>query len=333
METCNRHLGESQLADSKVTFTCARKAGHPGPCTARLGHARDLDEACKTKPHPLDNKALTTPVAKSNLFTMRAASKSSHKSAVLQVVGEPYTVPSPDVLWLRLKLCFDELFELTRACGFTVYAPEPPALGVEMQLEEWKNLTVKHDLDHDLEEIIDGVCDLIYVATGLLVACGVPDLPHLLEVNRCNNAKFPDGVAIISESGRYEKPVGWKPPIHTGLTGVQHRTHLTLEGVNCEEVAPGWAVGIVRQRLFQAMAEADKKSAEYTDAQTRRLGHLELAAVKDYRRHLEAAINALFPKGAGGPGLASAGQDKQGDTGGTEVQHGEGEGRHAGDSP
>lgn len=331
MKTCNLPLGESQLADSKVTFTCARKAGHPGKCTARLAEAHSLDEACKPKPHPLDNKTLTTPVAKSNLFTMRAASKSSHKSAVLQVVGEPYTVPSPDVLRLRLKLCFDELFELTKACGFTIYAPQaPPDVAVEMQLEEWENLTVKHDLDHDLEEIIDGACDLIYVATGLLVACGVPDLPHLLEVNRCNDAKFPDGVAIISASGRYEKPVGWQPPVHTGPAGVQYRAP-SLVWEKTDE--PYWPLAFVRQRVLQAMAEADKKSAEYTDAQTRRLGHLELAAVKDYRRHLEAAINALFPKGTGGPGLASAGQDKQGDTGGTEVQHGEGEGRHAGDSP
>jgi hypothetical protein len=66
----------------------------------------------------------------------------------------------------------------------------------------------------DLIGIIDGCCDTIYVTVGTLCAMGVPDLPHLDEVNRANNDKFPGGVAFLNEDGKFLKPEGWTPPDH-----------------------------------------------------------------------------------------------------------------------
>lgn len=68
----------------------------------------------------------------------------------------------------------------------------------------------------NLEGIIDGGADAIYTATGVILACGAPDLPHLEEVCRANDSKFPGGVATIRPSdGKYLKPEGWKGPDHT----------------------------------------------------------------------------------------------------------------------
>lgn len=66
-----------------------------------------------------------------------------------------------------------------------------------------------------LDDMIDGCCDTIYVAVRALCALGAPDLPHLAEVCRANNAKFPGGEAIIDpNTGKYLKPPGWTPPNH-----------------------------------------------------------------------------------------------------------------------
>ena len=81
-----------------------------------------------------------------------------------------------------------------------------------------------------MEAIIDGCCDTIYVATGTLAVCGVPDLPHLDEVCRANNAKFPGGQGVCNTYGKYTKPEGWVPPNHFDTADKYH-------GLSLQDVA------------------------------------------------------------------------------------------------
>lgn len=84
--------------------------------------------------------------------------------------------------------------EFHRAMGHTV--GETPAvrdekLRINLITEEYKEL-LKALAKDNLLETIDGVCDLVYVALGTLVAAGVPIDPFWREVHRSNMAKLPD---------------------------------------------------------------------------------------------------------------------------------------------
>ena len=61
----------------------------------------------------------------------------------------------------------------------------------------------------NFEGVIDGLCDLIYVALGTAVACGVDLEPFFDEVHRSNMAKFG---GPIRDDGKILKPEGWEPP-------------------------------------------------------------------------------------------------------------------------
>ena len=50
---------------------------------------------------------------------------------------------------------------------------------------------------------------------------GVPENIHEEEVCRANNDKFPGGVAILREDGKFLKPEGWCGPDHAGLREAQ----------------------------------------------------------------------------------------------------------------
>lgn len=98
--------------------------------------------------------------------------------------------------------------ETILALGFDVRAV--PALSGSLSV-------VPHGLKIDLEGIIDGACDLQFVTGGVFAACGVPDVPHLEEVCKANEAKFPNGKAKVNADGKYLKPLGWEPPNHKAL--------------------------------------------------------------------------------------------------------------------
>lgn len=152
--------------------------------------------------HPFLSK-----VALSCLFTKGVAAKQDPRQKVLPSYG----VPDLETRRLLAKLILEEAEETIEALGFFVYEEGDCSLGVA-------ELTGRKSDESDLEKVIDGCCDTIYVATGCLVACGVPDLPHLAEVCRANNQKFPGGVAIINpDTGKYLKPPLWSPPDHTSI--------------------------------------------------------------------------------------------------------------------
>jgi hypothetical protein len=146
-----------------------------------------------------------TPTALSNLFTMTATGEVRPEVALPEV-------PSIPPIGVRM---LEEALETISALGFKI---KPTETGFYNEIRSMDDLRlVSHGDPPDLEGIIDGCCDVIYVATGTLLACGVPDVPHLEIVNRANNAKFPGGVATLNDHGKFQKPAGWEPPDHMAL--------------------------------------------------------------------------------------------------------------------
>lgn len=162
---------------------------------------------------PRDYLHMLSPTARSNLFTKGATVGTDAR----QAVPSKYTIPKDTGVRLLLaKLMLEETLETIAALGVTlVVAGEEESVSVSMENAVW---TCGSVASANLEQIIDGACDTIYVATGVLCAVGAPDLPHLKEVAKCNDAKFPGGVARVDPAtGKYLKPLGWVGPDHNAV--------------------------------------------------------------------------------------------------------------------
>lgn len=63
-------------------------------------------------------------------------------------------------------------------------------------------------------EIIDAICDLLYVVYGAAIALGIDIDPFFNEVHRSNMSKLdPDtGKPIVREDGKILKPSSYSPP-------------------------------------------------------------------------------------------------------------------------
>lgn len=155
-----------------------------------------------------------TSTADSCLFTKKAAALLDSRQRVPDGI---YQIPDEPTRELCAKLVLEEALETIKALGFDLI--DRDGNGKETYVTDPHLVSSsKEPVDYlpDLEDIIDGCCDVIYVATGTLIACGVPDAPHLAEVCRANNSKFPDGKAIMHPtSGKYLKPEGWLAPDHS----------------------------------------------------------------------------------------------------------------------
>lgn len=134
----------------------------------------------------------------SNLYTMGVASKVDNRQSIPE---KPYVMPNEETRFLRAKLIMEEALETVRGLGYNF---------VDGHLS-------RREEGPSLEAIIDGCCDVNYVTTGTLVACGVPDMPHYAEVNHCNNSKFPLGEVFVNEYGKFLKPKGWVGPDHANV--------------------------------------------------------------------------------------------------------------------
>jgi predicted HAD superfamily Cof-like phosphohydrolase len=145
--------------------------------------------------------------ALSNLYTMGCTAEVDPR----QCIPEVTTIPPPETLLLRERLHVEEaLLELSKAMGFLVIYD-----GTDQgKIHTLDDLKFEQVCEPSLEDIIDACCDAIYVLTGTLIACGVPDIPHLNAVNRANNAKFPEGKAVADANGKFQKPKDWQPPNH-----------------------------------------------------------------------------------------------------------------------
>lgn len=114
-------------------------------------------------------------------------------------------MPSFEVRQLRARLTLEEALEKIKGLGFevTVRNTYEPVNMNEVVLLECG--------EPNLEEIIDGCCDLNVITTGTLIACGLPDVVFQNEVDKNNLAKFGPGHSI-REDGKLIKPPGHKPP-------------------------------------------------------------------------------------------------------------------------
>lgn len=155
--------------------------------------------------NPLDLLKAMTPTQKYTVFTSGVTSRKDSRQAVPNL----YTVPNREVRRLWAKLLLEETLETITALGFKVIDDENSDDGIKLST---------YELDHQpLEDIINGCCDTMYVATGVLTMCGVPDIGHLMEVNQANASKFPDCEAIVDSNGKFLKPEGWQLPNHARI--------------------------------------------------------------------------------------------------------------------
>lgn len=66
----------------------------------------------------------------------------------------------------------------------------------------------------DVPEMVDALCDLLYVTYGAAVDLGVDLEPFFAEVHRANMAKVG---GHRRDDGKWVKPADWQPPDITGL--------------------------------------------------------------------------------------------------------------------
>lgn len=166
---------------------------------------------------------LISQVAMSNLFTMGVVAEADPRRAI----PADYEIPNQQTRELRARLILEEALESIHALGFDVKIERGP-ISSHINIETIDVLSFVSNRTPDLEGIIDGCCDTIYVATGTLCAIGAPDIPHMNEVCKANDAKFPDCKAILNEHGKFQKPAGWKPPDHIPIIN-RHPTSLKAQ--------------------------------------------------------------------------------------------------------
>jgi len=147
------------------------------------------------------------------------AAKSQHQrrveafmAAAGQVVPRQVEMPPAEVRRLRAALILEEALEtIVRGlgcsvrvqCGLSLHLLNPDFQGVLDMIIP--------DKMPNMEELVDGCCDLKVVTTGTLSAAGVPDLEHQRMVDVCNLAKFGPG-GHKDASGKWIKPPDWKAP-------------------------------------------------------------------------------------------------------------------------
>jgi hypothetical protein len=102
---------------------------------------------------------------------------------------------------LRCKLIAEESAEFTEACGFPMTA------------QPWLH-SVRPARDPDWPEMIDALCDIIYVTMGAACAMGIDLDPFFDEVHRSNMAKVG---GPVRDDGKRLKPAGWTPPDIAGV--------------------------------------------------------------------------------------------------------------------
>ena len=154
----------------------------------------------------MSGQMMFSPAMVSNLYTITCTSQADPQQTLPAV---PYTVPCEYVRRLRAKLILEEAIETINGLGFTVKAMSDAA-----DISIVPSFASRPASWQYMEAVIDGCVDTIYVATGTLAAYGVPDLPHIVEVNRANDAKFPGGKATLNDIGKFQKPKDWVGPDH-----------------------------------------------------------------------------------------------------------------------
>lgn len=189
---------------------------HVADCGNRLMTPLPLPSEAKATPAPLSQSEALTAVSR------RLVEVSDERDALRARVAE-LEKEVPDV-----ELDVDEFFE---AMG--IHAPasyQPPsepirALRANMLVEEAHEFRAAAAAGN-VPEMLDGAVDIIYVAIGFFLDCGLPFAPFWAEVHRSNMAK---AGGPRREDGKVLKPPGWKPP---DIAGVLRRVLAEQEASN-----------------------------------------------------------------------------------------------------
>jgi predicted HAD superfamily Cof-like phosphohydrolase len=122
-------------------------------------------------------------------------------------------VPKPDIggtfpFELRVKLLLEEVIEFAQACGFDTF------VDANHDTQELESSIVPNLDKPDMINMIDGLCDILYVAYGAACAMGIDLEPFFKEVHESNMTKLDPngGFAKKREDGKGLKPEGFKPP-------------------------------------------------------------------------------------------------------------------------
>ena len=125
-----------------------------------------------------------------------------HQRSFMEACGQTTKNFNLQQLGLYVGLCIEEANELTDAFS-----------KIETGLRENKPI---HRAD--VAEVLDAAGDLIVVAGGVAVSCGVTPEEILNRVWATNFEKVgPDGKVIRRSDGKIMKPAGWSPPSFTDL--------------------------------------------------------------------------------------------------------------------
>ena len=127
---------------------------------------------------------------------------------------------------LRAKLILEEAAETAAALGFDVdvWMGTPP---------DGTMFNINKDAAPSEIEVIDGLCDLLYVTFGAAVAAGIDLDPFFHEVHATNMAKL---AGERRADGKVLKPEGWRPPKIAELLQ-QLRDRVVLPNVHLTEEA------------------------------------------------------------------------------------------------
>jgi predicted HAD superfamily Cof-like phosphohydrolase len=107
---------------------------------------------------------------------------------------------------LRCALITEEAKEFILACGLQ---PTLQGHGTRISEPNWP-------------EMIDALCDILYVTFGAAVEAGIDLDPFFALVHASNMAKLgPDGKPLRRADGKIIKPEGWKPPNINDLLEVE----------------------------------------------------------------------------------------------------------------
>lgn len=168
--------------------------------------------------------------------------KSSHQKSVErfhELAGDPApavpTEPSAKVRVLRAKIILEEALETIRD-GLGVELYHWDMVTGSKRPASFEGLILECNAPFSMVETIDGCCDLRYVTTGTLSACGVPDRPFQDAVDRNNLDKFGPGHSL-REDGKLIKPPGHQPPDIAGI--LEHLTADWRGAIGCSPAPEG----------------------------------------------------------------------------------------------
>jgi hypothetical protein len=108
---------------------------------------------------------------------------------------------------LLAKLIFEEVMELI-VDGLKVEVIATPPVDGQDQDFGFRELV---DQGIDPVEVVDGVCDVRFVATKIMCLLGLPDEPFQHEVDMNNLLKFSDG-HYYDQNGKLRKPIDHPHP-------------------------------------------------------------------------------------------------------------------------